>query len=172
MAKKQSFEWKPITADRIGWLYSDSEKDQERGCIGHLRGDFGCGQEFWTSWFDHTADLNRQPFCAELDEVVNQLRKRGQPFQDLSKMRSFCHTVGKEISDSTFGLQMETTDFQYFLRCNTRQGDYNFYLYCYDKAAQREFTKSEKTQSVLQKLAEISPSESGGQKRPGKAMER
>ena len=37
-------------------LYSDSQSGQlegQTGCIGHLRGDFGSGREFFTSWFDH-----------------------------------------------------------------------------------------------------------------------
>ena len=52
--------------------YSQTEEqDKVTGCIGHLRGDFGSGQEFYTSWFDHRREYKTDEFKAELDEVVN-----------------------------------------------------------------------------------------------------
>ena len=40
----------------------------QTGCIGHLRGDFGSGQEFYTSWFDHRREYKTDEFKAEFDE--------------------------------------------------------------------------------------------------------
>ena len=40
-------------------MYSYSQSSQieaQTGCIGHLRGDFGAGQEFFTSWFEHRGE--------------------------------------------------------------------------------------------------------------------
>ena len=71
----------PIVGQERDWLYSDESKDAERGAIGHLRMDTGSsGKEFWTSWWPHQNDkLNKEPFCSELDEVVNALRRPELP---------------------------------------------------------------------------------------------
>ena len=41
--------------------------------------------------------------------------------------------------DGSFGFQADTRNYTYCLRCMPRRGDYNFYLYAYDKNAQRQF---------------------------------
>ena len=36
------------------YSYSQGEElEEQTGSIGYLRGDFGAGQEFYSSWFDH-----------------------------------------------------------------------------------------------------------------------
>lgn len=50
-------------------MYSYSQSSQieaQTGCIGHLRGDFGAGQEFFTSWFEHRGEYKTDEFMAEL----------------------------------------------------------------------------------------------------------
>ena len=130
--------WKPIEADKADWLYSgDSEQDLERGCVGHLRGDFGnSGAEFWTSWFDHRPDLKRTVFHDELQNVVNGLRKEGGLLRNFAAMSRGCRE-GLPCDDS-FGFKAESPHYTYCLRCIPRRGDYNFYLYAYDKDFQRE----------------------------------
>ena len=66
-----------------------STATEEQACVGHLRGDFGSGTEFWTTWWDHHEELKDQPFRDELDAVVNALRKDG-PLKDLRSMEDFC----------------------------------------------------------------------------------
>ena len=63
----QNMVWKPLEAEKLDWLYSGNhEEDLERGCIGHLRGDFGhSGKEFWTGWFDHQPDLKKKAALTE-----------------------------------------------------------------------------------------------------------
>ena len=39
-----------------------------------MRGDFGNGQEFYTTWFDQNEARKTDAFQAELDEVINSLR--------------------------------------------------------------------------------------------------
>ena len=63
-----------------------------------------------------------------------------------------------------YGFQIEMPEHQYFLRCNPSCGDYNFYLYCADKEAQRLFERdrdkvSEKKLSIIQKLRDTSKQE-------------
>ena len=161
ISREQEPLWHPIEADKIPWLFSDPEKDRERGCIGHLRGDFGRnGDEFWTSWFDHDEKLKSPAFREELQQVVNRAREEGGLLHDFSSMRQSCRS-GTEIShvmDSSYGFRMETDRYEYCLRCTARRGDYNFYLYCFDREAQREFTakKSRKPHEIKkQKKKEI-----------------
>ena len=134
----QGIRWEPLPEERQDWVWSaDNQADLERGCIGHLRGDFGSsGEEFWTSWFDHQAKLKSQVFREELQDVVNGLRKEGGLLQSFAGMSSQCR---KGLAcDESFGFQAQTRDYTYCLRCTPRRGDYNFYLYAYDRNAQRE----------------------------------
>lgn len=133
--------WKPIETEKQDWLYSGQhEADAERGCIGHLRGDFGRGgNEFWTSWFDHSPGLKSAAFREELQSVVNHLREEGGLLSGFSAMRSQCRS-GLACDDS-YGFYAETARYEYCLRCIPRRDDYHFYLYCYDKDAQREHAR-------------------------------
>lgn len=131
----------PIDAEKTDWLYSGRKAaDAGRGCIGHLRGDFGStGNEFYTSWFDHMPQLNRAAFRAELQSVVEDLRNAGGLLSNLADMRSQCRSG--RVCDDSYGFYAETPNYEYCLRCTPRRGEYNFYLYCYDKQAQREHKK-------------------------------
>lgn len=142
--------WKPIGSDRHDWLFScGAEADKERGCIGYLRGDFGrSGAEFWTSWFDHQSGLKSSAFMEELQGLVNTLREPDGLLHDFTSMRKDCHEGA--IGDGIYGFHAESGQFEYCLRCTPRRGDYNFYLYCYDKAAQREH--GQERRSVLGQL--------------------
>ena len=66
-----------MTPEERLYAYSQSSKiERQTGCIGYLRGDFGAGKEFYTSWFDHQKEYKGEEFKAEFDEVVNTLRER------------------------------------------------------------------------------------------------
>ena len=170
------FEISPIAADKTDWLYSDESKDAERGVIGHLRGDFGSGKEFWTTWWSHQDGLNKQPFKLELDAVVNWLRQDFGPLNNLQSMSGFCSIREDKAKLVTslpdYGFQIETPNHQYYLRCNPTRGDYNFYLYCCDKEAQRNHTReapSQARKSVIEQL-KAKPTQQN-KKAPGKGAE-
>ena len=128
--------WEPLSPDKIDWGYSDSDSERDHACVGHLRGDFGRGgDEFWTSWFDHRPSLKSEAFRNELQDMVNGLRRKGGLLENFTGMSRQC---GKGLAnDGSFSFQAETRDYLYCLRCTPRRGDYNFYLYAYDKNAQR-----------------------------------
>ena len=139
LEKEPSLTWQPIPSEKSDWLYSDSDKDAQRGCIGHLRGDFGrSGTEFWTSWFDHQRPLKQAVFMGELQAVVDALRQPDGLLSSFSAMKQQCHD-GTQIRGSA-GFHAESKQYEYCLRCSPIRGDYNFYIYCYDKRAQREQT--------------------------------
>ena len=138
---QQKLTWKPVEADHVGWLYSSNrDNDLERGCVGHLRGDFGkSGGEFWVSWFDHQPKLKSTAFQDALQNVMSGLREKGGLLHDFASMGRGCRD-GLRYEDS-FNFKADTPNYAYYLRCIPRRGDYNFYLYVYDKAAQLERAK-------------------------------
>ena len=56
-----------------GLFFSQDEAaDNQNGCIGHLRGDFGSGRQFYTTWWPHQGDrLNGAAFKEDLQRVVD-----------------------------------------------------------------------------------------------------
>lgn len=58
-------------------LYTYAQSQQiltQTGMIGYLRGDFGDGQELYTTWFDQNEVRKTDAFQAELNEVIDSLR--------------------------------------------------------------------------------------------------
>ncbi len=122
-----------IGGDEENMLFSTTLQDQAR--IGHLRGDFGRGTEFWTTWWDRHEELKGQDFKDELDDLVNTLRKDG-PLKDLSAMQKFCWNhpqarMSPEADSRCYAFRVDTDRCRFYLRCIPERGDYNFYLYCY-----------------------------------------
>ena len=150
----RNMEWKPLSPEKQDWLYSgDSQADLERGCIGHLRGDFGSsGTEFWTTWFHHQPGLRSKAFQDELQDVVNGLRKGDGLLQNFKTMSRQCRDG--LACDGSFGFQADTRNYTYCLRCMPRRGDYNFYLYAYDKNAQRQFALENAARQSVRKKPE------------------
>lgn len=142
---------RPAAPEEAGLFYSQNEKDPELGTVGHLRIDFGSnGKEFWSTWWPHNSDeLNTPGFKADLQEFVNELRKTG-PLNSLSAMAEYCsgRAAGglKVGAQESYGYIAESESYRYFLRCTPIQGDYNAYLYIYDKRQQEV--------QMLQKLLE------------------
>lgn len=135
------FHLRPARPDEASLFYSaqDQVQDRELACIGHLRLDFGHhGREFWTSWWPHNNDeLNVQPFKKEFDELVNALREDG-PLQNLSAMSRYCAANDEGVlgDGGSYGYIAESERYRYCLRFIPRQGDYNGYIYAYDKQQQ------------------------------------
>ena len=132
---------RPASLEEAGLFYSelDAEQDKALGTVGHIRMDFGHnGKEFWHTWWPHNEDqLNTPEFKDELQTIVDTLRTDG-PLKDLTAMRSFCAQNGGAITRDgrSFGYVVETDHYRYCLRCTPSPGDYQGYLYCYDKQQQ------------------------------------
>ena len=125
-----------MTPEERLYAYSQSSQIEEQtGCIGHLRGDFGAGKEFYTSWFDHQKEYKDDEFKAEFDEVVNTLREKDGPLCSRDSMNRFCFQHSEAEFEGNYcteyGFKVQTPQHTYMLRCNPNYGDYNFYLYAY-----------------------------------------
>lgn len=120
------------------YVYQQSmQLEGQTGCIGHLRGDFGRGEGFYTTWEDHRSQWKTDAFKAELDEVVNSMRAEGGTglLQNRTRMAAFCREHPEAAFEGNYcteyGFRLKTTEYTYLLRCNPNPGDYNFYLYAY-----------------------------------------
>ena len=71
--------------------------------------------------------------------MVGQLRE--SVLKDLPSMRSYCHANGGAIAGGictqNYGYTVETERYRYLLRCNPIEGDYQAYLSCFDREAQK-----------------------------------
>ena len=142
---------RPASPSEAGLFYAmKPEQEAAFGSIGHLRMDFGHhGTGFWTTWFDHGAgELNTSEFKAEIDDVVNTLRET--VLKDRASMRRFCRESGGELGENygirQYGYIVETEHYRYCLRCKPQEGDYDGYLWCFDKRIQEmNQTQREKT---------------------------
>lgn len=117
-------------------FYSSNEI---KSCIGHLRGDFGSGNEFYTSWFDKNMKLKTDDFKTELNKVINTLRTDYEyaVLTNRKAMESFLYfnpnyKIPNRQYNTIFAIKIDTKDNTYYLRCNPVKGDYEFYCYCYN----------------------------------------
>ena len=122
-------------AERLYIYNQSSQLEGQTGCIGHLRGDFGRGQEFYSSWFDHRREYKTDEFKSEFDKVVNTLREKDGLLCTRDSMTRFCYQHPEAEFEGNYcaeyGFKVQTPQHTYMLRCNPNYGDYNFYLYAY-----------------------------------------
>ena len=138
------YQIKCADAEQKSMFYSDCEPSLRNACVGHLRMDFGSGNEFYSSWFGSREDLNDSAFKADLQEVVNELRKDGL-LKNRREIQRFCDAHQSLNLDESCGFSVETNSHLFLLRCRPERGNYDCYCYCYDKRElllaqeQREF---------------------------------
>lgn len=131
--------FKPYDPKNYDLFYSSAfkEKPADKCCIGHFRGDFGSdGKHFWNNFFDHHPELKTDEFKAEFNVIVDGFRN-GHILQDRPTMRKiisqYKDTHPESAREYTHLFEFQSPDYSYFLRCFTEKGDYNFYIYCYNR---------------------------------------
>lgn len=131
---------RPIKPEEIPFSYKQSQNDNiESGCIGFLRGDFDTsGKGFYTTWEDKVKFLKTDEFKREFDDVINSLRfGYGELLKDRSSLSAYCHNNHDGVIEGNYtkeyGFRVDTDEHSYILRCNPTKGDYNFYVYAYDR---------------------------------------
>lgn len=144
--KDQKFPLRPASREEAGLFYSNDERDEVLGTVGHLRMDFGSGGKgFHHTWWPHNEDrFNTPEFKEALQEFVDAMRQSG-PLKNLAAMNTYCWHNGGEIAenDRVYGFVAETGHYRFCLRCTPRPGDYQGYLYCYD-LRQQEMARQDK----------------------------
>ncbi|MEE1136932.1 MAG: DUF3849 domain-containing protein [Acutalibacteraceae bacterium] len=131
---------RPVKPEEIPFSYTQSQNDNiESGCIGFLRGDFDTsGKGFYTTWEDKVKFLKTDDFKKEFDDVINSLRYGyGELLKDRSSLSAYCRSNPEGAIEGNYtteyGFRVDTDNHSYILRCNDTKGDYNFYVYAYDR---------------------------------------
>ena len=133
-------------------FYSDCEPALRNACVGHLRMDFGSGSEFYSTWWGNRDDLNDSTFKAELNDVVNELRKDGL-LKNRSGMQKYCSYHQSLNLNESYGFSVETDDHLFLLRCRPERANYDCYCYCYNK---RELTLAQSQEQGESQSPEMS----------------
>ena len=135
-------EFRPATEQERIYTYAQThELYMHSACVGRLRGDFDSGgYGFYTTWEDHHGAEKTAEFKAEFDRVVNALRDpsayHGVLFSR-DAMRAFCGTQPDSAMHGNYtteyAFRVNTEKYAYVMRLNPTKGDYNFYIFCYEK---------------------------------------
>ena len=131
---------RPMTPQERKYSYTQSQQIMgQTGCIGHLRGDMdSSGKGFFTSWDDHDRELKTDAFKSELDGVVNAMRfdsQYGGVLKDRGTLGTYCrqHPESSFGNDREYGFRADTEQYSYLMRLNPNPGEYNLYIYCYQR---------------------------------------
>ena len=139
-------------------FYSNKVERETTGLIGYIRGDFGSGgNSFHHSWFENKGKLNNEVFKEDLNKVMEFLRER--MLTDRMYMRSVVYGNPNAKIDSkestSYGVFVETDGYEYDIRAICDDGNYDFYIYCYDKRFQEpQFLNSRRFRDEHGKLNE------------------
>ena len=139
-------------------FYSNKVERETTGLIGYIRGDFGsAGNSFHHSWFENKGKLNNEVFKEDLNKVMEFLRER--MLTDRMYMRSVVYGNPNAKIDSkestSYGVFVETDGYEYDIRAICDDGNYDFYIYCYDKRFQEpQFLNSRRFRDEHGKLNE------------------
>lgn len=120
------------------YTYRQSMQIQgQTGSIGYLRSDFGSrGNEFYTKWNDNRQQLKTEEFQAEFEEVINALRSEEYGLlRSGSGMRAYAEKFPESAfrgdCGTEYGFRVDTEKHAYLIRCNSVNGSYGFYCFCY-----------------------------------------
>ena len=128
---KQDFDVRSGDTGSMELYYSGS--DLENRCIGHIRGDFGKnGDEYWTSFWEHEGNNAAGEDCKEeLTALVKALRKN--LLKSRKAMRKYIQQHSPLILEAgsimSYGYQVTTEKYGYYIRCTPCPGVYDFYTW-------------------------------------------
>lgn len=141
-SEKDVIDFYSVNEPALHTLYfsRSEEQDKSAGCVGHLRGDFGSGKQFYTTWWPHQHDaLNTPDFKADIDRTINWLLEQpDSPLRDFDSMDRYCNRYERICAIKgallpSCGFMVKTKQYVYMLRCTPVKGDYQFYIYCYQR---------------------------------------
>ena len=115
------YQIKCADAEQESMFYSDCEPALRNACVGHLRMDFGSGNEFWSTLWENNSDLKTEQFRGELNSVVNQLRSSGL-LKNRNAMMSYCSRHTNLNLGRSCGFKAETENYIFLLRCQPGEG--------------------------------------------------
>ena len=112
--------------------YGTDGPHKER-CIGHMRFDFGDGNEFWNTWWPGSADdeHNTADFKEELAHLITYLRSSILESAKMAYRQAMALRLPYlDTEQRYFGFHVRTKKHQYCIRLDPSRGNYS-YVYCY-----------------------------------------
>lgn len=146
------YQIKCAESEQHSMFYSDCEPALRNACIGHLRMDFGSDNEFYSSWWENRYDLNTTQFRNDFDGVMSELRKVGL-LKNRSSMQRYCATHKNLDLNESYGFSVETAAHLFLLRCRPERGNYDCYMYCYNKRELRLAQSQEQDEAQSPELS-------------------
>lgn len=134
---KQDFDVRAGNEGSMDMYYSGNNQDHH--CVGHIRGDFGkSGDEYWATFWEHEGINVAGEGCKEeLTALVNTLRKN--LLKGRNAMRKYIQQRPPLILEAgaimSYGYQVTTEKYDYYIRCTPYPGVYDFYIYMYVREA-------------------------------------
>ena len=100
--------------------------------VTYCRADYD-GYRWWPQWFGNEADRVEGDLAKEIDAFQGTLMKMSE-FASMWAMERMCRLYAQKTADKReFNLYSETDHFNIWIRLNTREKDYNLYVYYYLK---------------------------------------
>ena len=129
--KNTDFKTNLCTSYEKEYFYSSLLRERP-GCIGHLRGAMDKNGIFLTSWDDHHPELKTQAFKDEFDQLIAFLRE--SVLKNRKTLVNYCYLSDQHILDrDSCGFRVDSYNYAYYVRLNPNPGDYNCYIYAYDR---------------------------------------
>ncbi len=145
-----SYMLEKINQSEFEFMYRLEDENQNRGCICYVRGYFdnSVDERLQTESMLENKDNYKQyktsDFSRECDNIINYLRFQSDT--PVLKSRIKMHNIAYDANAERFakdteisGYRITTKENTYYLRCDARRGQYNFYLYCYNTKALDKF---------------------------------
>lgn len=133
--QEKGYKMRPASKHESNMFYARSNTEYEsEGYIGYLRMDFGSsGKEFWHTWHPFNDALNTERFKQDFYPMMDLLREG--PLQSMSEMCKYVDRNGGRLEggDNQFGYVIDSAEYRYYAKFNPRQGDYNGYIFAYEK---------------------------------------
>lgn len=121
------------------YTYDQSmQLEGQTGCVGHFQGGFApSGYSFYTTWFDAREQRKPDESNMGLDEVIQMLREDKGILHNRYDMgayaKKFPESAFKGNQCTEYGFRVDTDKHAFLLRCNPKNGEYDFCCYCYEK---------------------------------------
>ena len=106
--------------------------------VGHTRADYD-GYRWWNTIWPYNQTLCTPEIAQEIDTVYTQLLAP-DAFCDLNALKHFCDThqeATHHLVKHNFDFYYEGTLCYYWIRCITRNKDYNLYLHVFAKNTEK-----------------------------------
>ena len=100
--------------------------------IGHIRADYD-DYRWWNSIWPLHKELSTPETANEIDKVYQRLTSK-DAFSTLSEMSEFCHEHPQAaVCDTEYNFYYEGEYCLFWIRCITRNKDYNLYIHAFTK---------------------------------------